>query len=301
MALGMEEDIFNTTRAFIQTRKHYGSSYIIRLGIFTITCLLLLTTNYINPHYISLVRQHLNDQTATTVRWLHKPQQNLQNFLQSFSIILRQLRQPLSVLDQTTVIQEWQLRARSLAYENKKLKKSLKFIQGDHVHVATAHAFLNKNGRHLQALTIDAGTKQGLKVNQPVIANGRLIGRIIETSLHSSLVLLITDGHSRIPIETEWSQARAILTGNNTSQLTLLHEREPINFLKEELAFTTGEGGIYPPGYIIGKISINEKNSIIVDPMINWEQIDVVQIITNIDAPMSLDTLILPSSSYDHE
>ena len=275
----MEEGIFNTTRAFVQTRKHYGSSYIIRLGLYTLTCVIVLSSHYLRPSATLYLRQHLNDVAAYSIQRIHQPLQSLQNFIRSIHSVITQYQQASSSITSSASDEDWQWQLRTLHNENQKLKKSLRYVQRDHQNVTTARAFLDFNNRHLQTITIDAGAQQGLAVDQPVVAYGRLVGRIIEVSLQSAVALLITDSHSRIPIDAEWSGARGILTGDNTTKLTFLHERERTNLLEGELVFTTGDGGIYPPGYVIGKICVDDDEHVYVDPRIDWQRLDYVQIL----------------------
>ncbi len=53
--------------------------------------------------------------------------------------------------------------------------------------------------------------------------------------------------------------------------------------LKGELVFTTGEGGIFPSGYLVGKLVFTDDEDMFVDPGIDWHKVDVVQVLNLLD------------------
>jgi rod shape-determining protein MreC len=275
----MEERVFTQARAFAQSRKPYRGTHSIRLGFFTCIGFILLALNHLRPAEVYDIRRHLNDAIFLSLDWLGRPLAILEKkifHLQNFITNIHRL-QELEYHFQELEI--WQHRARQFQHENQKLRESLRYVKRELPVVATVRAFFSFDGRYLQSMMVEAGEAEGIQLNQPVIAYGRLIGRIIEVSPHSSRVLLITDLHSRIPIETEWSHLRGILTGTNSKRLAFLHEREKKDLLEGELVFTTGEGGILPSGYLIGKLVVTEQEEIFVDPGIEWRKIDIVQIL----------------------
>jgi rod shape-determining protein MreC len=265
--------------AFAQTRRFYSLSYMIRFGVFSTIGLLLLMLNHLQPRAVFEVRRYLNDGVVSVLTTCGQPFTYFEKKLFHFQEFILSFQRFQFLEQQLQELETWQSRARQLLYENKKLRESLRYIKQDLPVVATARAFFSFDGRYLQSMIVDAGEKEGVQVNQPVVAYGRLIGRVVEVSPHSARVLLITDLYSRIPVETEWSQLRGILTGTNSKKLIFLHEREKKNLLEGELVFTTGEGGIFPPGYLIGTLSFTEAEEIFVDPGIEWRKIDMVQIL----------------------
>ena len=59
---------------------------------------------------------------------------------------------------------------------------------------------------------IDKGTQQGLRINQPVLSDKSLIGKIIEAGPTVSKVLLITDPNSKIGVVIQRTRQQGILS-----------------------------------------------------------------------------------------
>lgn len=125
-------------------------------------------------------------------------------------------------------------------------------------------------------LLIKAGEKNGVKINQIVLSENRLIGRVIAVSKYYSKIMLINDPSSSIPIMGSNSHTRGILTGA-MSQLKIYYAED--NFIINEKLITSGDGKIYPPNLDVAAISsINEKE-IIANPLIDLKNLDFVSIL----------------------
>lgn len=106
-----------------------------------------------------------------------------------------------------------------------------------------------------QYLFIDKGKKDNLTVNLPVTkAGGILIGKISEVSQSSSKVLLLTDQNSLVNVITQKNRATGILKGEAGLNLILEMIPQTEKIEKGELVLTSGLGGIFPKGLIIGEI-----------------------------------------------
>ncbi len=101
--------------------------------------------------------------------------------------------------------------------------------------------------------TIQAGSKDGVKLNDVVRANEGLVGKISEVSPNYSTVMLISDHDSRIPVITSESRTRGILAREG-DDLKILHLKKNHNIAVGELVYTSGDGKIYPKSLIIAKI-----------------------------------------------
>ncbi len=128
-----------------------------------------------------------------------------------------------------------------------------------------------------QRIRISKGRRQGIRVNNPVVAAAGLVGRVVSASATTSDVLLITDVNSRVAcaFEPDVASARGILTGTGTriagpAGLQLLHTIEPLRlaYLEKELELpeaarvvTSGIGGVYPRGIPVGVVAEVEQDA----------------------------------------
>jgi rod shape-determining protein MreC len=106
-----------------------------------------------------------------------------------------------------------------------------------------------------RTIVINRGEEEGLKRSLPVVTPDGLVGSVIQTSDHSSVVRLIVDRSSRVPVLVSRSRARAILEGESsgTCQLKYLDRTEDVQ--QGDIVITSGLAGVYPRGIEVGTIT----------------------------------------------
>jgi rod shape-determining protein MreC len=152
-----------------------------------------------------------------------------------------------------------------LEAENIELKKTLNFFENKSHNDISAKIIASYNIMSQDVILLSAGANQGVKINQPVINQYGLIGRIIEVYDTSAKILVITDKKSRIPVIFNNSRKYAVVSGGNRECLKVNYIENNNDILDNELVITSGDGGIMPPGIVIGK-AIKKENDICVQP-----------------------------------
>ena len=129
----------------------------------------------------------------------------------------------------------------------------------------SARLILDVGGPFRRTLLANAGSDHGVKVGYVAMNENGLIGRVISVGQRSSRVLLLDDYNSRVPVMGEQSRARAILVGQAGQNARLdegpLRLNDPKldyvvgqgGFLRGERLVTSGDGGIYPRGVLVGE------------------------------------------------
>ena len=123
--------------------------------------------------------------------------------------------------------------------------------------------------------TIQAGSRDGVKLNDVVRGKKGLVGRVSEVSPNYSTVMLIHDHNSRIPVITGDSRTRGILARQGDN-LKILHLKENHNVAVGELVYTSGDGKIYPKGLIVARIKRITSKGAFVEISENYEEIEFV-------------------------
>jgi rod shape-determining protein MreC len=138
-------------------------------------------------------------------------------------------------------------------------------------------------------ITIDKGRADGVDVGYPVVGSGGLVGHVIQSFHHSSVVQLITDGQSKVGVVFGPSNLfTAIVDGQgpgNDPTADLVPPHTPVH--KGEVMSTSGlQASEFPPGIPVGTVSSfhtaagASQESITVEPSANLNQlayVDVVQ------------------------
>lgn len=113
-------------------------------------------------------------------------------------------------------------------------------------------------------MIINIGSKEGIEVNMPVIADQGLVGHIISVSENTAKVQTIIDTASTTSCVITTTRDMMILRGtqNNHTNLKATFIPTEATVLEGDKVETSGLGGIYPKGIPIGNIKqvVNTKN-----------------------------------------
>ena len=151
---------------------------------------------------------------------------------------------------------------------------------------------VNRNiGYWYNNLTIDKGSKNGVKKGDAVITNSGLIGKITSVSNFSSTVKLLTSDEISNKISIKIKSNKEYLYGlligydkeYNVYKIEGITNSDKIK--EGDLVTTTGLTDYFPSGIIIGKVSKIVKDeydldSIVeVNPSVNFEDISIVTVL----------------------
>ena len=146
-----------------------------------------------------------------------------------------------------------------------------------------------------QTVTVNRGSKDGVEIDDPVIGNLGLVGKVVSISPTSSDILLILDGEGQAGAFVRDNKGRAIFgivegTYRQTGRFNQQGELE-MSFRQEDevnigdIVFTSGLGGIYPkeiPIGIVKSIRLDDtallKNAYI-KPIVNFDSLEEVFIL----------------------
>ena len=113
-------------------------------------------------------------------------------------------------------------------------------------------------------IVINEGSKSGINVNMPVISESGLVGHVISVTDNTAKVQTIADTGSTVSATISTSEQSILAKGTINTNETLKATSIPSDstILQGDDVFTSGLGGIYPRGILIGTISeiVNTKN-----------------------------------------
>ena len=175
---------------------------------------------------------------------------------------------------------QWEAVARRLEQENALYRSLLNVRPEVRPTFVSARVIGDTGGPFVRTLLINAGTRDGVRAGQAVIAAGGLAGRVVEAGDRSARLLLLTDLNSRVPVVLESSRYRAVLAGDNTDlpRLSFL----PANAHAEvgDRLTTSGHGGVFPPGLPVGVVAtVHEGGEIRIQTFVEWDRIEYVSVL----------------------
>lgn len=138
-----------------------------------------------------------------------------------------------------------------------------------------------------KVITIDKGSDDGISTGMPVINPNGLVGRVSNTSKHSSQVALITDREMAVgAILQDSRETRGIVEGvGDSSKLGMINIPYYAKVRKGERVITSGLSEFYPKGIQIGTIQTVKKESnglllkATVKPAVEFDKLEEVMVI----------------------
>lgn len=149
-----------------------------------------------------------------------------------------------------------------LKHENDQLRKELGVFKDPTLQQFTKHpAFIVSRSydQWNQLLTLNRGAKDGIKPDMAVISyGGYFIGKIKQVGQFTSVVSLMTDSQNtnQIAAMVQGTQIYGMIEGYNASKGLLSFSKIPVKaaLKKGQVVSTSGLGGVFPRGLIIGKV-----------------------------------------------
>jgi rod shape-determining protein MreC len=137
-----------------------------------------------------------------------------------------------------------------------------------------------------RTVTIDKGAADGLKKDMSVIAPAGIVGRIVVSSVRSAKVQLLIDRNAAAGGIVERSRAQGILVGEGDRQLRMDFVADAADVVVGDVIVSSGIDGIYPKGFVIGRVETVEKiggayHRIAVRPAVDFSGLeDVLVVVT---------------------
>ncbi len=179
-----------------------------------------------------------------------------------------------------------------LKSKNEELRQALSLKEqfGDYT-VLGANIIAIDPGNWFNVFTVDIGSRDGVQADYPVVTNAKgLVGRVLSSDISSSKVLTIIDEESAV---SGWiSKAgggHAVVRGDLTLKEKGLCKMDyiPLEVDVEvgDVIETSGVGGVYPKGIVIGEvIEVRKANSeldryAIIQPLADFKRLEEVYVL----------------------
>ncbi len=107
----------------------------------------------------------------------------------------------------------------------------------------------------VRTIVINRGSSDGIRTDMPVVTPEGLAGLVIEVAEGSSVVRLLVDRSSQVPVLVSRSRARAILEGENSGTCRMKYLDRTEDVRKGDSVTTSGLAGTYPRGIQVGTIT----------------------------------------------
>ena len=173
---------------------------------------------------------------------------------------------------------------RALASRARGLEKLLELRDRTSLQTTAAEIIGTAPTPDFRTVTIDKGTRDGLRPDMAVIAPAGVVGRIVVPSARSAKVQLLVDRNAAAGAIVERSRAQGVVVGAGGERLEMEYVSEVYDIVVGDVVVTSGIDGIYPKGFVIGRIESMERSGgaykrIVVKPAVDFNGLEEVLVV----------------------
>lgn len=215
----------------------------------------------------------------------------------SFTELQYLQRQNRQLREEVELLRAQNLTASEYASENQRLRALLGYKQVSvQFDLVAAGVIGRESVTWSSVITINRGTIDGVANNMAVVTELGLVGHVLEASANTSKVQLILDPRSSVGtlVQRPDSRVAGIVEGdmNDPNHPRMVNIPKDANVQVEDAVVTSGFGGVYPKGIVVGKIKEihNDEGGLlkygIIETSVNFEKLeDVAVIVASREAP----------------
>ena len=183
----------------------------------------------------------------------------VENLWDNYLWLVEARRQNVEVMRTNRELRAQLVAVKEIRLENERLKKLLDFVESDPRKVLPALVVGEDASSWARTIVIDKGEKHGVREGEPVVVAEGVVGRVIKVASNSSRVLLVTDASSSVAGLVQRTRTRGVARGTGLG-LSLEYAKRSDPVEKDDLVITSGMGGSFPKGLVIGRVSAVSRN-----------------------------------------
>lgn len=144
--------------------------------------------------------------------------------------------------------------------ENEKLHTLLEFADSrKELNLKAANIIGRSSGGTVQIITIDKGTRDGVKKGSAAVAAEGLVGVVVEAGKNFSKIRTIFDEESAVaaicPRSGDMGIVKGREEGTSDGRIVMNYVDKDAKIVVGDVLETSGTGGIFPRGILIGKVT----------------------------------------------
>jgi rod shape-determining protein MreC len=170
-------------------------------------------------------------------------------------------------------------------YENERLRTMLGFDLNLPYYLVPAEILAISPTSRFKSILIDAGREKRVDINMPVISPSGIVGKTVAVDNKASTVQLLLDPSCKIAARLQQSRALGIVSYQGGPCLSLTNVPLDQDVSVGDTVVSSGLGGIFPPGLLIGTVVKSERREgelfleILIAPGANFSILEEVFVI----------------------
>ena len=139
--------------------------------------------------------------------------------------------------------------------ENDRIRQLVDFAKAQNLPTVGATVIGRPTDSSQRSILIDRGTSSGVARGDSVIASGGLVGQVVEVTPWNAQVRLITDPESGVAVLVQRTRSSGIIRGTLEGPLALEFVEKKFAPVVGDVLLTSGLGGVYPKGIVVGEVT----------------------------------------------
>ncbi len=185
----------------------------------------------------------------------------VQGVFQQYVFLVRVQEENRTLKQRLAAVQQENDQMKELALANERLRRALQFREKTPSSMIASEVIGQDSTSWFESVTINKGEADGVRKGMAVISPGGVVGQILKASSHYATVLLITDYNSAIDAIVRRTRAKAIVEGKGENRCQLKYLLRMHDVMVGDIVVTSGLGGNFPKGMLIGEVKKVEKDS----------------------------------------
>jgi len=211
-----------------------------------------------------------NDPVGPLLLWFMRP---LQIAAQATTSWMREIQQSYATLSGYKAENE-RLRQRIVELElernrlleaqatNLRLRQLLEFRSHLSSGGITASIIAGSASSWFKSCLLDKGSADGVHKGMAVVTPLGVVGQVVAVAAHTAKVLLLTDANSGVDVLVQRTRARGIVAGSLDNGTIMKYVKRSEDIQVGDRLITSGLGGIFPKGVMVGTVTKVRKQSL---------------------------------------
>lgn len=181
-------------------------------------------------------------------------------------------------------------KSEGLKNENERLNKLLELRESySELETVGAEIIAKEDGNWFSSFTINKGKRDGVKPNQPVLSGDGLVGRTTDVGANWAKVVSVIDTKhavsGKIARNGDYVLVEGHITLMHNGKCRMINITEDADVVAGDTIISSGMGGVYPEGIVIGTVESFEKsetgngNYAIINPSVDFRRVQEVLVL----------------------
>lgn len=224
-------------------------------------------------------RAQVTDNLVPNFDWAMAPVTGAINLLRDFQSYQRLSEQNQELRSELRRMQTWKEAALQLEQENARLLDLNNVRLDPRLTYVTGVVLADSGSPFRQSVLLNVGARDGVIEGWATMDGIGLVGRISGVGENTSRVILLTDASSRIPSVIQPSGQRAIVAGDNSGAPPIDFLENPEQVRPGDRVISSGDGGIFPAGLLIGQIAADPGGRLRVRLAADFERLEFLRVL----------------------